>query len=168
MNRGMTMTCPRCLRQLEELEVRSATIHGCPSCGGVLLDKAQADTVFRRMPGGAALVTASNRAAQLSEKERPLTGGIARCPACAEEMNLCEAEDIRIDQCVVHGTWFDAHELRRIANAETARERSAKAEANAKRNAGAKPANDSSRDEPDAGDWIEAFFDALSELRWPK
>lgn len=164
----MMMTCPRCLRQLEERKVRSASIHGCPSCGGVLLDKTQTATVFKRMPGGLALVSASNKAAQVSENARPQTDGAARCPSCAEEMVLCEAEGVRIDQCVVHGTWFDAHELRRIANAEYVRERDGAAEASAKRESKTswwKRSSSSSDEKPDAADWVEGFFDALDEAR---
>jgi Zn-finger nucleic acid-binding protein len=161
------MTCPRCLRPLEVRHFKSAVIHSCPSCGGVWLGTEQTDTVFKRMPGGAALVSASNQAVQRSEKQRPTTDGTAQCPVGGEEMILCEAEGIRIDRCPHHGTWFDAHELRRIANAEANRERREQgaqeqtpAESRGswwKRNAS------SSDDKPDLGDWIEGFFDALYE-----
>lgn len=158
---GMTLTCPRCLRQLEERKARSATIFGCPSCGGVLLDKAQTDIVFKRMPGGLALVTASNKAVQVSENARPHTDGAARCPACAEEMMLCEAELIRIDQCPAHGTWFDANELRQIANAEAHRERQERA--TSERQSSSPRASSTDDEEPDLIDWISGFFDAVDE-----
>jgi Zn-finger nucleic acid-binding protein len=172
MYRDRPMMCPRCARELEEQKVRSALVRACTACGGVWLDEAQADIVFKRMPGGAALVSAANKAANVSEKQKVATDGVARCPVGGEEMILCEAEGIRIDQCPEHGTWFDAHEVRRIANAETHRERAAHAKSSSSSSSSSSSwwrRNDASTDrKPDAGDWVEAFFDALSELRFPK
>jgi Zn-finger nucleic acid-binding protein len=153
------MICPRCILPLEARTFKSATIHGCRSCGGVWLDNAQTDTVFKRMPGAASVVKASEQAARSSAGDAVATDGMARCPSCREEMLLCEAEGVRIDQCEAHGTWFDARELRRIANAEVHRPT---ARTSAPRR------NDVDDAKPDAGDWIEGFFDALSEFRWPK
>jgi Zn-finger nucleic acid-binding protein len=117
--------------------------------------------VFKRMPGGAPLVSASNQAVQRSEKQRPTTDGTAQCPVGGEEMILCEAEGIRIDRCPHHGTWFDAHELRRIANAEVNRERMMRASTSTSPSPSPRTSDD---DKPDLVDWILGFFDAVDEV----
>ena len=106
--------CPRCQRALEERVVRRDTILACTACGGVWLDPEQARIVFKRRRGEESFVEGSEDVAFFSHGRREPTDGIAICPIGGEEMTLCEAEGIHIDQCAEHGTWFDAHELARI------------------------------------------------------
>lgn len=63
------------------------------------------------------MVEGAEEIADQSRAQPAGTDNAAICPIGGEEMILCEAEGIRIDQCVQHGTWFDAHELRRIVDA---------------------------------------------------
>lgn len=91
-------------------------ILACVSCGGVWLDTAQTFLVFKRLKGGEAFIRESEELAARSRAQRPPTEGTAICPIGGEEMVLCEAQGIRIDQCAEHGTWFDARELGRIVD----------------------------------------------------
>lgn len=111
--------CPRCQRALEERSVEGDDILACPSCGGVWLDPAQTALVFKRFRTGEVFLRGSEDAVAFSQAHRPPTDGVAVCPIGGEEMNLCEAEGIRIDQCE-HGTWFDARELGTIVAAADA------------------------------------------------
>ena len=106
--------CPRCQRALEERTVPGDTILACAACGGVWLDPEQSLVVFKRRRGEESFVQGSEDVAHFSAGRREPTDGVALCPIGGEEMTLCEAEGIRIDQCAEHGTWFDAHELARI------------------------------------------------------
>ena len=108
--------CPRCQHALEERAVGRGFILACTSCGGVWLDPAQARAVFERRAAEAALVEGSEAVARLSRARRADTDRPAMCPIGGEEMDLCEAEGVRIDQCAEHGTWFDANELRQIVD----------------------------------------------------
>jgi Zn-finger nucleic acid-binding protein len=110
--------CPRCQRALEERHVddRDAVL-ACAACGGVWLDPEQTLIVFKRRRGEEAFVKGSEAIAWFSQSQRPRTDAAAICPIGGEEMVLCEASGIHIDQCREHGTWFDAHELRRIVDA---------------------------------------------------
>jgi Zn-finger nucleic acid-binding protein len=48
-----------------------------------------------------------------------------RCPRCAAMMNrrlLVRGSNVVVDVCKGHGVWFDAHELRRVAELGTERE----------------------------------------------
>jgi Zn-finger nucleic acid-binding protein len=109
--------CPRCQRALEERAVGPGVILACVACGGVWLDVEQSKMVFERRRDEEALVQGSEDVAYFSQARRPRIEGAAICPIGGEEMVLCEAEGIRIDRCAEHGTWFDAHELRRIVDA---------------------------------------------------
>jgi Zn-finger nucleic acid-binding protein len=112
--------CPRCQHALEERAVGSEFILACTACGGVWLDVGQAKAVFERRAVEQDLVEGSEAIAFQSRAQPADTGSAALCPVGGEEMILCEAAGIRIDQCAEHGTWFDAHELRRIVDAADA------------------------------------------------
>jgi hypothetical protein len=43
-----------------------------------------------------------------------------RCPFDGEPLGRVKVDGVDVDVCKVHGTWFDAGEVRRIANAYTA------------------------------------------------
>jgi Zn-finger nucleic acid-binding protein len=144
------MECPRCGVALEE----RSSVHACASCGGVWLDPFQTETVFKRLRGDLALLEASDDAAQHSADHQPPDRAVVLCPACRGPLDLCEAEGVEIDRCEAHGTWFDVHELRRIAGAH------ASVRASAPRRATSPTTSRPGRN-VDVVEWIEAFFGAL-------
>ena len=142
------MPCPRCDVPLDERKFGRTTLHACRPCGGVWLDTAQARAVTTRSQGILPLVVASEKVA------RSASGGAAeprplRCPLDAELLRHVHVDGVEVDVCRVHGTWFDAGEVRRIANAHTEQLTASSAPETPK-----KPSSDS--------DPITAFIDAVS------
>lgn len=155
--------CPRCQHALEERTAGRETILACAACGGVWLDSAQTVVVFKRLAGDDALVQGSEDVAYFSRAQRPQTEMPATCPVGGEEMILCEAEGVRIDQCAEHGTWFDAHELGRIvksADKPHAVTTWLSSLVGRKAEGGS---SESKEESPDLVDWIGGFFSALDE-----
>jgi Zn-finger nucleic acid-binding protein len=113
-----TMPCPRCAAQLSEHRKGDARLDACDGCGGVWLDAAAAKLVIERVQGSLPLVVLAERAATLAGVE-PDRDAPARCPFDAEPMARLDVDGVTVDTCKVHGTWFDAGEVRRIANAYT-------------------------------------------------
>jgi Zn-finger nucleic acid-binding protein len=112
------MPCPRCSVPLDERRFGRASVHGCRTCGGVWLDKEQARVVIARVQGALPLVIASEKIARAA-RSKTSRAKTPRCPLDAEPLNLVETDFVEVDVCPLHGTWFDAGEVGRIANAFT-------------------------------------------------
>jgi len=84
---------------------------GCDSCGGVQLDDAAFGHV--RESAYAMIVERAGRQyvdVPLLDSSSPLP-----CPDCDKPMSRTELDDIPVDYCRDHGTWFDAQELLAVA-----------------------------------------------------
>jgi Zn-finger nucleic acid-binding protein len=111
------MPCPACGLPLEEQRSLGVVLQGCNACGGVWLDKDQARAVTTHIAGSLRVVLASDKVTRAKAGRQPASARTRRCPVDAEPLTLVETDGVEVDVCQVHGTWFDADEVRRIANA---------------------------------------------------
>jgi Zn-finger nucleic acid-binding protein len=114
-----TTPCPRCGTELGERLSGRATLLACRDCGGVWLAPESARKVVEHVQGALALIVLSERVAGSSRALVDRAKAIC-CPFDAEPLARVEVDGVDVDVCRVHGTWFDAGEVRRIANAYTA------------------------------------------------
>lgn len=90
----------------------------CEGCGGTFVDRVSLETLITDRDRQATLQHALNRSDDLS---LPAPGVDAvkylPCPECSvlmQRKNFGRVSGVIVDVCKVHGTWFDAEELRRI------------------------------------------------------
>lgn len=74
--------------------------------------------MVEHVQGALALIVLSERAANVRRGLVDYSKTV-RCPFDAEPLERVSVHDVDVDVCRVHGTWFDAGEVRRIANAYT-------------------------------------------------
>lgn len=110
--------CPRCGIELAERQAARAKLFVCRQCGGAWLPKEIARRVIEHVQGSLPIVIAAEKAVRAASGETP-NKRTARCPWDAEPLALATFEGVNVDVCAVHGTWFDAGEVRKIANAQT-------------------------------------------------
>ena len=108
------LLCPRCRAALFEGKAGPVTVLGCAACGGVWLSNELSQRVVERMD--AALLTLADRAAAAGRGEVDASG-TAYCPHDGLPLSRVTAKGVSLDVCASHGTWFDAGELRRVAEA---------------------------------------------------
>ncbi len=132
--------CPRCAGKLVLAEGRGDPFHQCTGCGGTWLDL-RAFQRFVERSVGRAVRPEEERAVSLAVRTRPGSSPGARsgegrgvrrrrprarrkaprpiaCPTCGGLMlvtHYAQYSGIEVDSCLRHGWWFDADELRRIA-----------------------------------------------------
>jgi Zn-finger nucleic acid-binding protein len=99
------MKCPACETGMVTVVIRSVEIDRCPACGGVALDKGEAETIDAL---GLAHVIEGGVVATLQHRSTP-----ARCHECAQEMvALRGAGDVEYDWCAgCERLFFDRGEL---------------------------------------------------------
>jgi Zn-finger nucleic acid-binding protein len=109
-----TRPCPRCGIGLGTRAVIDVRLDECSDCGGVFVP---ADLVPRLLdPLDLGLEIVETFPPGEPEVETPVR--YLRCPRCATMMNrhlLVRGSNVVVDWCKTHGVWFDAHELRRLA-----------------------------------------------------
>lgn len=161
-------------------------VHGCRRCGGVWVDRAtleaMIDSAAQQGMGDGRAPTVQRR--ELSMQAKFVYRSCSACGATMARRNFARISGVIVDECRIHGTFFDAGELedvlafvrsgglllaRRRENEELAREtRRVEAQARnplmAEARTGSAP--DSLIDEPDlgiafvrwAGRWIRNMF----------
>ncbi len=99
------MKCPACANDMVRVEIRQVEIDRCPACGGVSLDKGEAETIDAL---GLAHVIEGGVVATLQHRETPAT-----CHECSKEMiALKGAGDVEYDWCdSCERLFFDRGEL---------------------------------------------------------
>jgi len=99
------MKCPACASNMVLIEVHSIEVDRCPSCGGIVLDKGETETIDSL---GLATVIEGSTPAPHVTRTTP-----ARCHACDREMiALKGAGDIEYDWCDgCERLFFDRGEL---------------------------------------------------------
>jgi Zn-finger nucleic acid-binding protein len=112
-----SMLCPACGGPLEEQKSQGIALHGCAACGGVWLDKDQAEAVTTRI-GALRVVLASDKVTRAAAGHPSPSARTRLCPLDGEPLTVALADEVEVDVCTLHGTWFDAGEVRRIANAD--------------------------------------------------
>ncbi|HWK90570.1 MAG TPA: zf-TFIIB domain-containing protein [Longimicrobium sp.] len=109
------LRCPRCRTALAGVEVGSASLAECGSCGGVWMAAPDFQRVCADQEQQAAILRFRDPAAAPPAAETQVRYG--PCPACGQIMNrvnFAKISGVVIDQCRDHGAWFDPDELRRI------------------------------------------------------
>jgi Zn-finger nucleic acid-binding protein len=99
------MKCPACETAMVPVTIRMVEIDRCPACGGVALDKGEAETIDAL---GLAHVIEGGVVATLQHRTTP-----ARCHECGKEMvALRGAGDVEYDWCDgCERLFFDRGEL---------------------------------------------------------
>lgn len=113
-----TSPCPRCGVELAERTSGKAKLLACPDCGGVWIDRADAQRILERKPGALQHILLTQRVAAKARVGYDIETPV-RCPFDAEPLTKADVDGVLVDSCPVHGTWFDAGEVHRIANAFT-------------------------------------------------
>jgi Zn-finger nucleic acid-binding protein len=148
-----TTPCPRCGTELGERLSGRATLLACRDCGGVWLAPEAARKVVEHVQGALTLIVLSERVAG-SARGLVDHAKTILCPFDAEPLARVTVDGVDVDVCRVHGTWFDAGEVHRIANAYTTQ---LAAESSVSRR-GASPAEDA-----DVLAFLGAVLDATSD-----
>lgn len=119
--------CPRCGSALEKHEISGFALHACTDCGGAWMDNAASQRIVQSFEQSA--VVAAHGLGR--EASKPVdTTELLECPVChgALERVVPGGTKVEVDICREHGTWFDRHEIERVAHAGE-RARKAKAAA---------------------------------------
>ncbi|MBI3202408.1 MAG: zf-TFIIB domain-containing protein [Myxococcales bacterium] len=125
MTSSTPLDCPVCKRPLAELTHEQSALRRCEACGGVWLTSGQS----RRLIDGALTAEERKLAREVTRRSRPRqrggayrtvprTEGVERpCPTCdtALAQSTVDPLGVVVDRCDLHGTWFDAGELRVVA-----------------------------------------------------
>jgi Zn-finger nucleic acid-binding protein len=113
-------TCPMCKEALRVVEGAEDPFHQCTSCGGLWLSKNAFDEFIhgqRELPATAEERRTVDETVRIGRRHRGPPLG-PPCPVCQAAMfrhEFARFSGVCVDQCRVHGWWFDAGELERIA-----------------------------------------------------
>ncbi|AUX38901.1 uncharacterized protein SOCE26_002820 [Sorangium cellulosum] len=116
MSSLVSLTCPRCAAPLHVGQAGGMTLHGCGRCGGIWLGLACAQRLADALPKEASVLAARASSRAVVDAD---VNPIAHCPVCTRPMQRTHAAAARLDldMCGAHGTWYDRHELERVAGA---------------------------------------------------
>ncbi|MBK7582185.1 MAG: zf-TFIIB domain-containing protein [Myxococcales bacterium] len=111
---AQNLVCPRCGLALSAAHSGAAALHGCRSCGGVWLDGATAARLTQALDGATYTLLEAG-AGQATAPVDPARAIV--CPECRAPLTrwTVQSAGVEVDTCGNHGTWFDRHELQRIA-----------------------------------------------------
>ena len=108
------MRCPRCnlaLRVVDLPENGGVSVHLCDKCEGAWYPRGSLSAVGQ---GGREVVSDSDLVVSLVADTNTDLEPATHCPVCAEAMNrftFSLAPEVKLDECVEHGTWLDDGEL---------------------------------------------------------
>jgi Zn-finger nucleic acid-binding protein len=106
--------CPRCSVALRAVQGPEGTAYECGQCDGLLLSRSSVAMLTRER---AAEVGALLLRPDVREGPDPsMLVTYLPCPACEQLMNrinFAKRSGVILDYCRLHGTWFDAGELKR-------------------------------------------------------
>jgi len=100
------MKCPNCSEHLITLEFANIEVDHCFNCLGIWLDMGEMRQLFEKEDTAISTITAG----AAGEKRK-------RCPVCRKGMQKVrtgKAESVLLDQCMLHGFWFDEGELKKL------------------------------------------------------
>jgi len=111
------LRCPRCDGLLLSNLIGDTLIDECADCHGIWLDTAAVERIVEEREGGIAGEFAARGSHSSQPAPQPSGPMYVRCPECDSVMNrknFARSSGVVVDQCRVHGTWFDAGELPRV------------------------------------------------------
>lgn len=103
------LRCPHCKKRLVTANVAGVALNGCVDCGGIWIDNPSAQRLF--IAPQRVFVDLASRAATNARKQHPLRNLQPLCPTCDDPLDKRVFQQIQLDVCNAHGTWFDAFEL---------------------------------------------------------
>jgi Zn-finger nucleic acid-binding protein len=110
-----TRPCPRCRLELVGRRVGDVDLDECSQCGGLFVPRDVLERLLDVEDLGLAVVDEFPRLAPA-----PTVGPLyVACPRCAKLMNrrlYAVGSEVIVDECRLHGTWFDTAELRRLVD----------------------------------------------------
>jgi Zn-finger nucleic acid-binding protein len=105
--------CPICGVTLFAARQHGIRIDACGSCGGAWLP----NDVARRMLASSVGASVAADLAKKADAHGTLSAGRAeRCPDCEGLLERSIVEEVEVDVCRDHGTWFDRGELTTIVS----------------------------------------------------
>lgn len=110
--------CPRCADGLLRRTLADAQLEECRSCKGVFVEHDLVERIVDALDLGGEVISTFPRgdAGPASEPQGGPT--YLKCPRCAVVMNrklFATGAKVVVDICAQHGVWFDAAELRAVA-----------------------------------------------------
>lgn len=111
--------CPRCAAGLMRRALADASLDECRSCGGVFVDAELIPRIVDALDLGGEVIATFPRGAAGPGQEPTSGPTYLKCPRCAVIMNrrlFATGAKVIIDRCAEHGIWFDAAELRAVAD----------------------------------------------------
>jgi Zn-finger nucleic acid-binding protein len=117
MYRSHGAACPSCHNALTTLPT-TLSMSGCFTCGGVWLGPEAAVHVLRGLGDEVEknLAAASVETARRSFVPAPDSGS-RECPTCGLVMSRLSVDDVTIDSCPTHGSFFDRDEVQAVVDA---------------------------------------------------
>lgn len=115
----LTRTCPRCAAGLTRRTLADAHIEECRNCKGVFVEHELVERIVDALDLGGEVISTFPRGAVGPAAEPQGGPTYVKCPRCAVVMNrrqFATGAKVVIDICAEHGMWFDAAELRAVAD----------------------------------------------------
>lgn len=112
-------TCPRCAGELARRALADAHIEECRACKGVFVDSKLIPRILDALDLGGEVISTFPRGAAGPTVEPYLGPTYLKCPHCSGIMNrrlFATGAKVIVDLCAHHGMWFDAAELRAVAD----------------------------------------------------
>lgn len=115
MSQRSQRQCPRCRLPLHVGQTANVSVHACGQCGGLWLDRADADRMVHSLCEHALQLAESAASHALAKVDTDAEG--IPCPVCQHPLARSRVDKawLDIDVCSSHGTWFDRGELQRVA-----------------------------------------------------
>lgn len=111
----LALRCPRCGVNLYAAPTDRVQLAGCGRCGGVFLDQASTRRAFERLEAEVQALSTQVSGARDAQVRVESSAPAGPCPVCAQPMTprRVEMAQLTVDDCAMHGTWFDHDELER-------------------------------------------------------
>ena len=107
-NGRMADSCPRCFEPLKVMTVEGVSVDLCDRCGGLWLDKGEAETLLSKRP----LPDFLTRPAARQDSVEFRRQGQRECPRCSTGLQLSAVEGVQLDGCArCGGVFLDRGEL---------------------------------------------------------
>lgn len=110
--------CPRCSGGLRRRALADVHVEECPGCKGVFVEIGLIPRIVDALDLGGEVMSTYPRGAVPMAVE-PQGPTYLKCPRCSGIMNrrlFATGAQVIIDRCIEHGIWFDAAELRAVAD----------------------------------------------------
>jgi Zn-finger nucleic acid-binding protein len=110
--------CPACAGRLADVDIQRARARHCANCGGLWLDRADADDTLKYGGYNVDMLDVLRELAARDVAPVDIQAPYP-CRVCRHTMRRENIEGITIDRCDEHGLWFDHNELLQVLNRST-------------------------------------------------